>query len=215
MRIGGAGLLLAATLVPAVAFAAFPGGAASSDVACARAVAADLVTIQARLDAGRLDAARAYVLDLLQCPDGATEPRLHLALAEIEERLGKLNAAALAIHQAGIVAGDDEDAARLVSDAWTRFASRWVAVKLVAMPVATSDPPLEHAGMVADEATQRCVAELEHAVVTVNPGQLPSVQWLVPGDYRASGVDLRLPPGATFTIKIAAPPATTEERPTP
>jgi hypothetical protein len=211
MKLGVHIALLLLAMCPRAALGAPPGqgggDAVASDPACDRDVLADLVTIQDRLDDGRLDAARAYVLDLMECPDGQTEPRLHLALAEIEERLGNLNAAAMAIHLASLVDADDAQRIEAVTEAWTRFAERWVAVKLVAMPVATSDPPLVHSGMVADDATLRCLAELEHAIATVDPATLPSTQWLVPGDYRASGIELRLRPGSTFTIKIAAQPA--------
>lgn len=164
------------------------------------------MTIQDRLDAGRLEAARAYVDDLLACPGSRDNPGVHLAAAEIEQRLGHLNAAYAALQEAARTA--DEPQRPEVAAATVRFRSRWVAVNLFHAPSTPPDPLLEHAGLVTDEATALCLDELAVAVRDAQPQTLPRTLWVVPGDYRQGTLPLRLPPGAQYTLKVAAGAAT-------
>jgi len=165
-------------------------------------VEADLLTIQDRLDAGRLDSARAYAEDLLACPEGRAAAGVHLAVAEIEQRLGKLNAAYAALQEAARTADDVQRTT--VAAATRQFRSRWVAVDLFHTPGTQADPLLEHAGLVTDESTARCLDELAVAAHAARPESLPMTLWIVPGDYRQGTLPLRLPPGAQYTIKVAA-----------
>ncbi len=168
---------------------------------CNRDVQADLVTIQDRLDAGRLDAARAYADDLLACPAGQQSPTVHLAVAEIEQRLGRLNAAFDALQRAAVVATEGQRPE--VAAATVSFRSRWVAVDLFPTATMPSDPTLVHAGLVTDEATALCLDELAAAVRDARPETLPRTLWIVPGDYVQGALDLRLPPGSQYTLKVA------------
>jgi hypothetical protein len=168
---------------------------------CNRDVHADLVTIQDRLDSGRLDAARAYADDLLACPEGQQSPTVHLAVAEIEQRLGRLNAAFDALQRAAGVATADQRPA--VAAATVSFRSRWVAVDLFPSSTLPSDPMLVHTGLVTDDATALCLDELAAAVRDARPETLPRTLWIVPGDYVQGPLNLRLPPGSQYTLKVA------------
>ena len=168
---------------------------------CDRDIQGDLLTIRDRLDAGRLDAARAYAEDLLACPHGDQQPGVHLAVAEIEQRLGRLNDAHRALVRAAEVAQEADRAA--VVQATIQFRSRWVAVDLFPSTGMPSDPPLEHAGLVTDGSTARCLEELASAVQQATVGSVTSPMWLVPGDYRQGEILLRLPPGSRYTLKVA------------
>lgn len=168
---------------------------------CNRDVQGDLVTIQDRLDAGRLDAARAYVEDLLACPEGQQSSAVHLAVAEIEQRLGRLNAAFDALQRAAVVATREQRPA--VAEVTVSFRSRWVAVDLFPSTGMPSDPMLVHSGLVTDDATALCLDELATAVRGAQPETLPSTQWIVPGDYTQGPLSLRLPPGSQYTLKVA------------
>jgi len=176
---------------------------------CERDVEADLVTIADRLAQGRLDAARAYVDDLLSCPAGQSDARVHLALAAIEERLGNLDAAATALGTARLVSQGDVPPE--VDEAITAFSSRWVRVNLTAAEAAQDDPALQHAGLVADETTSRCVDALQAARQRVAEDGLNRTAWLVPGDYRIGDREIRLEPGSTLTLNVARP--RTQEQP--
>jgi hypothetical protein len=176
-------------------------GEEAEPVDCGRDVLADLVTIQDRLDAGRLDAARAYADDLLACPEGQESPAVHLAVAEIEQRLGRLNAAFDALQRAAVVSTQDQRPA--VAEATVSFRSRWVAVDLFPSPGMPSDPMLVHSGLVTDAATASCLDELAAAVHDAQLETLPRTLWLVPGDYQQGAMALRLPPGSQYTLKVA------------
>lgn len=189
------GALLAAAPPP-------PGGEEPAGGDCNRDVQADLVTIQDRLDAGRLDAARAYADDLLACPEGQQSPPVHLAVAEIEQRLGRLNAAFDALQRAAVVATPEQRPA--VAEATLSFRSRWVAVDLFPSSGMPSDPMLVHSGLVTGDATALCLAELAAAVRDARAGPLPRTLWIVPGDYDQGALALRLPPGSQYTLKVAA-----------
>ena len=166
---------------------------------CGRDVDADLLTIGDRLAHGRLDAARAYIDDLLACTEGRAEPRVHLALATIEERLGHLNTAYASFLEARRLAPEDPGAG--VEEALALFRARWVAVEVLPAAGAT-DVHLHHAGLVADDATGTCLAELEAALKALADDGLARTLWIVPGDYRLAEEEMRLPPGSSITLKV-------------
>jgi len=166
---------------------------------CDRDVNADLLTIEDRLTNGRLEAARAYVDDLLRCAEGRAEPRVHLALATIEERLGHLNAAHAALLEAGDQAS--ADTASAVEEASARFVSRWVSVQIVPAEAAP-DAELTYAGLVTAETTATCLAELAAAHAAVQQDGQARTLWLVPGIYRLGETELRLPPGSSVTLEV-------------
>lgn len=176
---------------------------AAAQDACARDVEADLVTIADRLAHGRLDAARAYVVDLLACPAGHSDARVYLALASIEERHGNLDAAATALGTARVVCQGDVPAE--VDEAIAAFSARWVRVNLVAVEPPAGDPPLQHAGLVTNETTTRCLAALLAASERVVADGLGRTAWIVPGDYRVGDEEIRLAPGSTLTVAVARP----------
>lgn len=187
--------------IPLVICLATPVAAQDS---CTRDVEADLVTIADRLARGRLDAARAYVDDLLACPVGHSDPRVYLALASIEERQGNLDAAATALGTARVVT--EGDVPPEVDEAITAFSGRWVRVQLVAVPPDLGDPPLQHAGLVTEVATTRCLAALGAATERVVADGLGRTAWIVPGDYKVGDDELRLGPGSTLTVGVARTP---------
>jgi len=95
---------------------------------CDRDLEADLLTIEDRLSKGRLDAARAYIEGLVQCPGGREDPRVMLSLAVVEEREGRLNESYRAIELATAMAGMVGLALDPYEKLRAEFQARWVAL---------------------------------------------------------------------------------------
>jgi hypothetical protein len=191
----------------------FPAGGQTNDApptadeptaaACDRDVQADLLTVADRLEANRLESARAYLDGLLSCAEGRTNPRVFLALAEVDQRLGLLNRAYDWLNEAERMAGASQQAQAEIAEARSRFERRWVRVRLEegADPEGMLAP--RAAGPVVDAVTAVMLAELAAAPGTV---PLPSVRWLPPGDYMVGEERVRLAPGSELQWRVGRHP---------
>jgi len=165
------------------------------------------VTIEDRLAKGRLEAARAYIEGLLACPEGRGDPRVHLAMAVIDERRGALNDAAEGLLRAEVLDGSTGPHHGAIRDARQAFEARWVQLVLVPDSAVSGPDSLEYAGLVMDDATEACLTELERVVGQSTGGDLTRVVWLVPGLYRLNGETVELAAGEHVLLRLPAPPA--------
>lgn len=184
------------------------GSQAGGERACDRDVEADLLTVADRMTDNRLEAAHAYLDALLDCEQGRAEPRVFLLLAEVDERLGRLNEAHRWLTLASQVAGE---AGRLEADvaaAEEIFLGRWVRVDLVAVLPGSAGPELVTSGPVVDDVARQLLAELAAARSAGAPAPIPITCWLSPGEYLLGERTLRLLPGTRIELPAErTPPA--------
>ena len=93
----------------------------------------------------------------------------------------------------------------VILDARQAFEGRWVAMQLTGDPAVSSPDSLEYAGLVMDDATEACLADLERAIGESTGMDRPRVVWLVPGLYRLRGETVELTAGDREVLRLPAP----------
>ena len=177
------------------------------ELRCDRNVDADLLTVADRMADNRLEAAHAYLDALLDCEQGRKEPQVFLLLAEVDERLGRLNEAHRWLAMGAQVAGEAGRLQDEVERATEIFFGRWVRVDLLPVGIGASGPELAASGPVLDDVARQLLTELAAARSIEAPEPRPGTCWLTPGEYLLGDRTMRLTPG--MRIELPAERAST------
>jgi hypothetical protein len=169
---------------------------------CFRDVRGDLATIRARLEKGRPDEARVYVLGLEACPEALGSVIWHELAAETFEALGELNAAWSANTGALRLAEEQRDgpATGRIAEMRSRFSSNYA--QLLPLAGGGRPPEVRYAGPVVDDATRAQLGEIAAGrAVELAPGAWGF--WIFPGSYLIDGRPWSLQAGQRFTVPAA------------